>query len=107
MDGAQQRAPRIPTSLRALYTLERADFAGTIVDLSRSGARVEAPENRVPETGAQIRLCIAGSRDRQIEVAARVARQTEQGFGAQFIGSTPVELLELLVDLGGSESPWE
>jgi hypothetical protein len=97
-----RRAARIQTNLRALYTFERADVVGTIANLSRSGARVDTLESRVPGTGAQIRLSIAGSRDRRIEVDARVARQTGQGFGAQFAGPTPVELLELLVDLGGS-----
>ena len=97
----QPRAARVPTSLRALYTLERSDFEGTVVDLSRSGAKVETALNRVPDRDARIRLFIAGSSDRQIELEARVARHTGHGFGAQFM-ATPVELLELLADLGGS-----
>ena len=78
--------------------MERADCAGTVIDLSRRGAHVETARNRVPDIGAKLRLYLAGSFDLKIEVEARVVRHTAQGFGAEFVGAVPVELL---TDLGG------
>lgn len=91
--------PRVTANFHVLYAVDRSDYAGTIVNISRSGALIAA-EHLAPEVGTQLRLFVLESPDRQIEVEARVVRLTPRGFGAQFLG-TPVELLELLEDLGG------
>lgn len=96
-----QRAARLPATLPVLYEVNRADFAGTVIDISRTGAQIEATWDRVPAVGARVRLFISGSRDHQIELDGHTVRHTERGFAAHF-ARAPVELLELLVDLGGS-----
>ena len=92
------RAPRIAADLPVLYAVGQSDFAGTVANISRSGAHVVV-DHFAPDIGTHIRLFIAEHRDRQVEVEARVVRQSPRGFGAQFLG-TPIELLELLADLG-------
>lgn len=99
-----QRAARLRATLPVLYEFDRADFAGTVVDISRTGAHVAAEAGRVPGVGAPVRLFISGSRHHQVEIDGRTVRHTERGFAASFAGGAPVQLLELLVDLGGGDA---
>jgi len=91
--------PRIAAHLPVLCFVGTSEYAGTVVNISRTGAYVRV-EHYVPEIDARIRLFISGPAERQIEVDASVVRLTPHGFAARFLG-TPVELLELLADLGG------
>jgi hypothetical protein len=100
-----RRAARVRATLPVLYVLDRSDFTGTVVDISRTGAHIAAAKERVPEVGAPVRLFISGSRHHQVEIDGHTVRHTERGFATHFAGSTPVQLLELLVDLGGAPGP--
>jgi len=96
--SANPSEPRVNANFPVLYTVAGSDYAGTIVNISRSGALV-ATDQHVPGVGIQLRpVLFAGSR--QIELEARVVRHIERGFAVEFLG-VPVELLELLADLGG------
>jgi len=90
---------RVAANLPVLFAVGTSDFAGTLVNISRSGALVRT-KHHVPEVGARIRLFISRSRERQIEIEARVVRHLPRGLAAEFLGAL-VELLELLADLGG------
>jgi hypothetical protein len=92
------RAPRHPADIQILYEVGESDFAGRISNISRSGAYVEV-DFFVPYVGRRIRLLMSGPRDRRVDVDACVVRVTPRGYGAQFLGK-PIELLELLADLG-------
>ncbi|HEU4428068.1 MAG TPA: PilZ domain-containing protein [Myxococcota bacterium] len=91
--------PRVAAQLPVVYAVGTSDFAGTVVNISRTGVLVRV-DHRVPDLGARIRLFISNAREQQIEVYARVVREIPRGFAAQFL-AVPIELLELLADLGG------
>lgn len=90
--------PRVNAAFAVHYAVGRSHYSGTIVNISRSGVLAVA-EHYVPDVGTRLHLSISGPRDHQIELDARVVRRTEHGFAAEFLG-TPVELLELVADLG-------
>ncbi|HEU0303186.1 MAG TPA: Fe-Mn family superoxide dismutase [Gaiellaceae bacterium] len=56
-----------------LYAVGKSDFAGTAVNIARTGVLVRV-DHYVPNIGARIRLFISDSRERQIEVDARAVR---------------------------------
>jgi len=95
----QPPEPRVNANFPVRFSLERSECAGTLVNLSRSGALVAA-DRYVADVGAQLRLVISAPRPGPIAVDSCVVRRTANGFAVQFLGA-PVELLELLADLGG------
>ncbi len=96
----RRRAARLPAHIQLLYSVGREDRSGTLVELSRTGARIEPFEWGSPPIDARVLLCIlTGVRDQQIEIEARVARHTENGFAVEFVNGASVEVLELLDSL--------
>jgi hypothetical protein len=96
-----ERAARLPVNFSTLIWIGHEEGSGTLVEISRTGARIEVERGPAPSVGSYVRLSVSGSREAPVELAAVVVRHTDRGFAVTFGGVT-VELLSLLASLGMS-----
>lgn len=94
-----RRNARLPASFSVVFSAGRDEGWGTIVEISRTGARLELDQMRAPAVGARVLLHVSGLGDLPVEVAAVSVRHTERGFAVKFDDSS-VGLLLLLESLG-------
>ncbi len=79
----QRRSPRFRTHFDALISSGRAEGAGTLAEISYSGARVEAASTQ-PPIGTRITLYIFVLPVSPFELTGQVARHTEKGFAVAY-----------------------
>lgn len=79
----QRRSPRFRTQFDALISSGRKEGAGTLAEISYSGARVEGASMQ-PSIGARITLYIFVLPVSPFELTGQVARYTETGFAVAY-----------------------
>jgi hypothetical protein len=79
----QRRSPRFRTQFDALISSGRKEGAGTLAEISYSGARVEGASTQ-PSIGARITLYIFVLPVSPFELTGQVARHTETGFAVAY-----------------------
>lgn len=99
--AVDRRSARLEAGFSVLLSMGREEGSGTIVEISRAGARLELNQGRSPPIGSRVRLLVSGFGERSVELQVGVVRHTEGGFAVRFELVT-VELLSLLESLGPS-----
>ncbi len=94
-----RRDPRFHTQFDALYSSGREEGAGTLVDLSRSGAHLEHSSLR-PQVGSKVHLYIFVRPVAPFELVGEVVRHTDSGFAIENIEASE-EILQLVDDVAG------
>ena len=79
----RRRSPRFKTKFDALYSAAAEEGAGTLAEISYSGARLEGASIR-PGVGTRIRLYIFLQPVAPFELEGLVARHTESGFALNY-----------------------
>lgn len=79
----QRRSPRFRTHFDALISSGRTEGAGTLAEISYSGARVEAASTQ-PPIGTRVTLYIFVLPVSPFELTGQVARHTEKGFAIAY-----------------------
>ncbi len=92
-----RRDSRFHTQFDALYSAGREEGAGTLVDISRSGAHLEQTSLR-PEVGSKVRIYIFVRPVSPFELVGEVVRHTDSGFAIESIEASE-EILELVDDV--------
>ena len=93
----QRKDPRFRTRFDALYSLERAEGAGVLVDLSYTGARLEEV-SIWPPLDTKVRLYVFIQPVSPFELIGRVVRLTESGFAVEYEVEDP-EVRRLVDDV--------
>ena len=93
----QRKDPRFRTRFDALYSLERAEGAGVLVDLSYTGARLEEV-SIWPPLDTKVRLYVFIQPVSPFEIVGRVVRLTESGFAVEYEVEDP-EVRRLVDDV--------
>ncbi len=102
----RRAAPRVCLLRQTDFWAEGVVGQGVLHDLSSTGARIEEPSSQI-ERGEEIDLTFALHEDgRPIRIRGTVVRETETGFGVQFIQSDRrlTEWIELAVSQFESET---
>jgi hypothetical protein len=79
----KRKDPRFRTRFDALYSLERAEGAGVLVDLSYTGARLENV-SIWPPLDTKVRLYVFIQPISPFELVGHVVRLTESGFAIEY-----------------------
>jgi hypothetical protein len=93
----QRKDPRFRTRFDALYSLDRAEGAGTLVDLSYTGARLEGV-SIWPPLDTKVRLYVFIQPVSPFELTGHVVRLTESGFAIEYEVEDP-EVRRLVDDV--------
>lgn len=93
----QRGHPRYRTRFDTLCSSGREEGAGTLVDLSYTGARLEDASVR-PALGTKVRLFVFVQPVAPFELSGQVVRHTERGFAIAF-GSLEPEVARLVDDV--------
>ncbi len=99
----QRRSPRFQTPFDALYSAGREEGAGTLVDISMGGARMNEV-SVCPSIGTKIRLYIFVQPVAPFELVGEVVRHTPDGFAVENIETNP-EIAQLVDDVAAIVSP--
>ena len=91
----QRGHPRYRTRFDTLCSSGREEGAGTLADLSYTGARLEDASLR-PALGTKVRLFVFVQPVQPFELSGHVVRHTENGFAIAFTSLDPE--VEHLVD---------
>ena len=91
----QRRNLRFKTQFETLYSSERQEGAGTLVDISYSGALM-AGASLSPPVGTKLRIYVFVQPVSPIEVIAQVVRVTDNGFAVEY--ADPGDHIRHLVD---------
>jgi PilZ domain len=81
--------PRFKTQFDALCSTGEREGAGLLVDLSRSGARLEGVGDALPELGTKVRLYIFIQPVCPFELAGEVVRHEGSGFAISYHNLDP------------------
>ncbi len=92
------RPARLRADFSAEYTAGIEQGSGIVVEISRTGARIDTGDPP-PPIGSTVWLHIHVRDSYAADIVGRVSRHPERGFAIVFIGLTP-EVLELLDLLG-------
>lgn len=84
----QRKHPRFRTRFDALCSSGRAEGAGTLIDISYSGAQLEEATIR-PALGTELRLYVFVQPVSPFELVGRVVRHSETGFAIAYTVETP------------------
>lgn len=79
----QRRSQRFRTQFDALISSGREEGAGTLAEVSYSGARVESASTQ-PPVGARITLYVFVLPVSPFELTGQVARHTDSGFAVSY-----------------------
>jgi hypothetical protein len=93
----KRKDPRFRTRFDALYSLERAEGAGVLVDLSYTGARLENA-SIWPPLDTKVRLYVFIQPVSPFELVGHVVRLTESGFAIEYAVEDP-EVRRLVDDV--------
>ena len=93
----KRKEPRFRTQFDALFTTGPAEGAGLLVDLSYSGALIEAASLR-PEIGTAVRIYVFVQPVAPFQIEGHVTRTTESGFAMVYSIDSP-ELRRLVDDV--------
>jgi hypothetical protein len=80
--------PRFRTKFDVLCSTGETEGAGTLINLSRSGAVVESP-NTLPEIGMKVRLYVFIQPVCPFELAGEVVRAGDQSFAIRYSNLDP------------------
>ncbi len=92
---------RVRTDFEAVYSAERIEGSGTLVDISLSGARLEDTELQ-PKIGSAVSADVYayGSANSPVRLVGEVVRHTERGFALQFT-SVDAAVRRLVFEVSG------
>ena len=93
----QRQDPRFQTRFDALVSSGRQEGAGILVDISRSGARIEDASLQ-PPIGTKIRIYVFVQPMSPFELEGHVVRHTETGFAIE-CGPTDSDLGRMIDDI--------
>lgn len=93
----KRKDPRFRTRFDALYSLERAEGAGVLADLSYTGARLENV-SIWPPLDTKVRLYVFIQPVSPFELIGRVVRLTDSGFAIEYEVEDP-EVRRLVDDV--------
>jgi hypothetical protein len=93
-----RRSPRFRARFEALIAAGRESGAGTLVEMSYAGARLDQASLR-PPVGTRITLYVFVQPVAPFEIEGRVARLTETGFAVTYELFDP-EIRKLVDDVG-------
>jgi hypothetical protein len=93
----KRKEPRVRTQFDALFSTGPAEGAGVLVDLSYSGARIEAASLR-PEIGTLVRLYVFVQPVAPFQIEGQVTRTTASGFAMIYSVDDP-EMRRLVDDV--------
>ncbi len=95
------RMLRVRTDFEAVYSAERIEGSGTLVDISLSGARLEDTELQ-PKIGSAVSADVYayGSANSPVRLVGEVVRHTERGFALQFT-SVDAAVRRLVFEVSG------
>jgi hypothetical protein len=89
----KRKHPRFDTRFDALFSTGREEGAGVLVDISRSGARLEQSSLR-PPIGSSVRLYVFVQPVSPFELIGTVVRSEDEGFSIAYdVESAEVRLL--------------
>jgi hypothetical protein len=93
----KRKDPRFRTRFDSLYSLDRAEGAGVLVDISYTGARLEQA-TIWPPLGTVVRLYVFIQPVSPFELVGHVVRLTESGFAIEYEVEDP-EVRRLVDDV--------
>lgn len=93
----KRKDPRFRTRFDALYSVERAEGAGVLADLSYTGARLENV-SIWPPLDTKVRLYVFIQPVSPFELIGRVVRLTDSGFAIEYEVEDP-EVRRLVDDV--------
>lgn len=79
----RRRSPRFKARFDALYSSGKAEGAGSLVEISYCGARLEGA-SLLPEEGTKVTLYVFIQPVAPFEVSGWVSRVTEEGFALDY-----------------------
>lgn len=91
----KRRDLRFKTQFESLFSTERQEGVGTLVDISHSGAMM-ANASLSPAIGTKLRIYVFVQPVSPVEVIAQVVRVTDKGFAVEY--ADPGEQIRHLVD---------